>query len=282
MCQVSFDVIPYLELLFSFSPVCSFFSSFPLHTINCSHQCLFSSAPKSSIRRCPIQHRTISKRLCNLTSQPNLCTTICQPAFSMATLCEVYKRISSFDHCQNCTLHRHPPLCAMAFPALSRCSISLFFLWLTLSSLVGSHSSSSSSPGRSLADPDPESIDEIRAYVESFVNDPASPYRAAINSQLNDVHPNRPFDLSSSMPSSPGKEPGVVEQQPQQFCSADGPSAAACALSSALPLASSSPDLSGMQLTQLMDQLVSLSQQYPEEIDAIIENYKQMLHSLDS
>lgn len=170
----------------------------------------------------------------------------------------------------------------MAFLALSRCSISLFLLWLTLSSLVSSHSSSSSSSsGRSLADPDPEGIDEIRAYVESFANDPASPYRAAVNSQLNDMHPNRPLDLSSSMPSSPGKEPAVVEQQPQ-FCSADGLSSAACALSSALPQVSSATDLSGKQLTQLMDELVSLSQQYPEEIEAIIDNYKQMLHSLDS
>ncbi len=119
-----------------------------------------------------------------------------------------------------------------------------------------------------IGDHDQEAIDEIRAYIDSLETNPS-------------LHYWKPADIDESSseklsPRSAAKEGTCSANGGKGSCSE---SSSKTSFSTGLPSAgfTSEKDLANMNMGELMNELIQLTQKHPEEVESVIEMYKQMI-----
>ena len=174
----------------------------------------------------------------------------------------------------------------MHFPVFPWCSAISLYLFILLVSITPLTSLSSSATHNDQQQPthNRNDIDDIQAYVESLVSDPESPYKAAIESAIDESYHHS--DLLSSLPSTPEQQYCSVDRQSDCF-DGEATSASGNVVDHRQPASLTNHDslhsllgamdMSNLRLDQLLEQLIVLTQKYPDQVDEAIRTFQQMI-----
>lgn len=124
-----------------------------------------------------------------------------------------------------------------------------------------------------IGDHDQAAIDEIRAYIDSLEENPS-------------LHYWKPADIDKKIEERGDLSPRAAVSPPEPTCKAKGgcseePSMtsfdAAAGLLGTGGGGGNEKDFANMNMGQLMNELIELTQKHPEEVESVMEMYKQMI-----